>query len=266
MKPLDLLIFTQYPKAYGPRRLASEAKIKDLRCRIYEYNKIPKSLPAAKCVILREPNIDKNLYALRDKILKYYLPASYILNHKSYITWPILDKLTQHQEFKKASIPHINLLKLESAKFPFVVKAKLGSHGDHVFKIENENDLKRVLVKHKKENLLVQEFQNAGFDLRVIVLGSKVLGIMKRTPKKGEFLSNFSQGGSVEKFEIDKKIETLALKTAKHFELDFVGVDVMRGNDGKWKVLEVNRACQFKGFEKATDINVAREIISLLTL
>ena len=51
--------------------------------------------------------------------------------------------------------------------------------------------------------------------------------------------------------------------------LDYVGVDLMMGNppegeagDGEWKVLEVNRACQFKGFEQATGVNVAKELIN----
>lgn len=264
MNRLDLLIFTQYPRVYAPVRLYQETRIKDLRCRIYDYRKIPKKLPDAKRIIFREPNVDRNLYSLRDSLLKYYFPKSFILNRKSYITWPVLDKLTQHQEFKKANIPYIKLLKLEEARHPFIVKAKLGSHGDHVFKIENEKDLNNVLSKYKKEDLLVQEFQTSGFDLRVIVLGGRVLGIMKRTPGAGSFLSNFSQGGSVERFETEIEIEKLAIKTARHFKLDFVGVDIMRGNDGMWKVLEVNRACQFKGFEKATGVNVAREIISFI--
>ena len=48
-----------------------------------------------------------------------------------------------------------------------------------------------------------------------------------------------------------KNIENIATKTATHFKLDYVGVDLMMGNDNEWKVLEVNRACQFKGFEKS---------------
>ena len=36
----------------------------------------------------------------------------------------------------------------------------------------------------------------------------------------------------------------------------------MRGNDGGWKVLEVNRACQFQGFEKSLKVNVAQNLIN----
>jgi len=265
----DLLIFTQYPKAYAPRRLAVEAKNMDLRFKIYEYSKIKNvtKLPISKYVILREPDADKNLYSLRDKILKYYLNhKSLILNHKSYSKWSILDKKTQSLEFKKGGIPTISEINPETFSYPFIAKSKLGSHGSHVFKITCKEGFDKVLSKYKAEDLLCQEFQTSGFDLRVIVLGGRVLGIMKRTPQKGEFLSNFSQGGFVSKYDGSdmSEIKSIAIKTAKHFKLDHVGVDLMKGNDSGWKVLEVNRACQFQGFEKAIGVNVAQYAIQFL--
>lgn len=269
---LDLLVFTQHPKAYAPIRFLQEAKNMDLRIKIYEYTKIKdiNKLPESKAVILREPDFKNNLYELRDSILKHYqIHNSLILNYKSYSKWSVLDKITQHQEFEKAGIPHISLLKLSNAKYPFITKNKLGSHGDNVYKITCKEDLKKVLLMHKADDLLCQEFQTSGFDLRVIVLGGRVLGIMKRTPKTGEFLSNFSQGGTVTRYEVNgykdiKIVEEIATKTTNHFKLDYVGVDLMMGNDSEWKVLEVNRACQFKGFEKTTGVNVAKELINYL--
>jgi hypothetical protein len=38
----------------------------------------------------------------------------------------------------------------------------------------------------------------------------------------------------------------------------------MKDRQGQWRILEVNRACQFEGFEKSTGINVAREIVNFL--
>ncbi|WKZ25599.1 MAG: ATP-grasp domain-containing protein [bacterium] len=267
---LDLLIFTQYPKTYGPKRLYEEALKLGLNCKIKSYSNTDlNDLPEAKYVIFREPTSSKNIYDFRDKLLNTYISHnSKILNCKSYLAWSILDKKTQETEFKKGNIPTISEVDPTIAKYPFIAKSKLGSHGSHVFKIENKDDLDKVLLKHKAEDLLCQEFQTSGFDLRAIVLGDRVLGIMKRTPKKGEFLSNFSQGGEVEKFKVNDieriNIEQIAIKTAKHFELEFVGVDLMMGNSGEWKVLEVNRACQFKGFERALGTNVALSILNYL--
>lgn len=267
---LDLVIFSQHSNAYAPGRFLQEAKNLGFSAQVIGYREIKDIdlLPKSKFVILREPNADDNLYDLRDKILNYYsIPNTYTLNAKSYLKWSVFDKLLQHNEFQKAGIPHLTPLKLSEAKYPFIVKAKLGSHGSHVYKIENKSDLEGVHKSYKEDDLLIQEFQTAGFDLRAIVLGGKVLGIMKRTPKKGEFLSNYSQGGIVTRYEdeSDEPIKKIALKTAKHFKLDYCGVDLMKDNDGFWKVLEVNRACQFQGFEKATGVNVAKRVLEFFT-
>ena len=267
MNKLDLVVFTQYPLSYAPTRIQEEANKLGLKVRVLGYDNLTfkTKLPQAKYVILREPNARNNIYKLRDHILKFYVSqTSEILNKKSYLKWSVLDKKLQHKEFKKSNIPHLKLLSLKDAKYPFIVKAKLGSHGSQVFKITKKEDLDKVLTYHKLNDLLIQEFQNAGFDLRVIVIDFKVVGIMKRTPREGEFLSNFSQGGSVSDYRVKDEniIKKIAIKTAKHFKLSYVGVDLMKGNDGKWKVLEINRACQFKGFEKATGMNVGKLLIN----
>lgn len=266
---LDLLVFTQHPLSYAPNRLISEAELLGLNVNVLSYDGVDTdNLPEARFVILREPDYKKNIYDLRDKILNFYVSKNTkVLNSESYLKWSVLDKITQTTEFEKAKIPNIKLLKLEDTKYPFIVKNKMGSHGDSVYKINCKEDLDTVLLKHKLEDLLIQEFQESGFDLRVIVLSNRVLGIMKRTPKAGDFLSNFSQGGGIEVYkgnDIDE-INSVALNTAKLFKLEYVGVDLMKGNDGEWKVLEVNRACQFKGFEQATGTNVASELINYLT-
>ncbi len=271
---LDLLVFTQHPSAYAPKHIREEAKKLGLSDESICYNDLKRQgdtllLPEAKAIILREPDYKKDLYNLRDKILQFYISKkSIILNQDSYSKWSVLDKITQTLEFEKAGIPHIKNLKPEELKCPYIVKNKLGSHGDSVYKVTCKDDLDEVLKKHKIEDLLFQEFQTSGFDLRVIVLNGRVLGIMKRTPREGEFLSNFSQGGRVEQLIVNseelKIIEQLATKTAKHFKLDYVGVDLMLNNNNEWVVLEVNRACQFKGFEQATGVNIASKVVDFL--
>ena len=264
---LDLVVFTQYPLSHAPTRINKEARNAHLKIQVFDYSKIKivNKLPHSKSVILREPDAKNNIYDLRDEILQYYIKQnSKVLNSNSYLKWSVLDKKIQEIEFGKGNIPHIKSENLKKLKYPFIVKASLGSHGDHVYKITNEKELKNILEKYGKDNLIFQEFQNVGFDLRVIVINFKAVGIMKRTPRRGEFLSNYSQGGKIEKYDGRDKsdIEKISILTAKHFKLDYVGVDLMKGNDGRWKVLEVNRACQFQGFEKATKINVAQRLLN----
>jgi RimK family alpha-L-glutamate ligase len=155
-------------------------------------------------------------------------------------------------------------------KKPLIVKEGVGSLGTAVFKINTDEELENLLANYSiktVKTLLVQRFLEGGEDLRVIVLGDKVLGAMKRIAKVGTHLTNYSQGGLVESYDIskDESASKIALDVAKTFELDYCGVDLMKSMDGTWKVLEVNRACQFQGFEKSTGINVAKQVVDYLT-
>jgi glutathione synthase/RimK-type ligase-like ATP-grasp enzyme len=108
---------------------------------------------------------------------------------------------------------------------------------------------------------------------------------MKRSAVGKEFRSNFSLGGAVEKYELSAKETELAEKVAKVCGLDYCGVDIMKGpkspsptsagaspfeERGTYReedyddyVLEVNRQCQFQGFEKSTGINVAKKVVEM---
>lgn len=204
----------------------------------------------------------------------YFKKGARILNFKSLKKWPRLeqDKLIQHLIFQKKHLPFVQsdvygkaeVLKNKIINFPKVIKAAYGSHGDNVFKVESKKDLRKIITKYPPSSLLVQPYLPGGQDLRVIVLGGRAIGAMKRIAQRGQFLTNYSAGGMVKKFELDQTTKELAEKAARAFFLDYVGVDLMKDEKGWWRILEVNRACQFKGFEKATGINLARKVIEYL--
>ena len=87
---------------------------------------------------------------------------------------------------------------------------------------------------------------------------------MKRSANKGEWRTNFSLGGNVEKNESNKEMEKIALKTAKKMGFDYLGIDILK-NKNKVHIIETNSLPQFGGFEKAfPEVNVAKEIIQLV--
>jgi glutathione synthase/RimK-type ligase-like ATP-grasp enzyme len=55
----------------------------------------------------------------------------------------------------------------------------------------------------------------------------------------------------------------LAEKVARVCGLDYGGVDIMKDENDNSYILEVNRQCQFQGFEKATGINVAKSVVEM---
>src|SRR5439155_24797995 len=107
----------------------------------------------------------------------------------------------------------------------------------------------------------VQEFvkESAGEDIRVLVVGSQVVGSIKRQSLDDDFRSNTHQGGVGTPVKLTAEEERTAVKAAKAMGLPICGVDMMRSERGPL-VLEVNSSPGF-GIEKVTGHNVAAQII-----
>lgn len=156
--------------------------------------------------------------------------------------------------------------------YPLVMKKNVGSVGRDVRIVKNREDILVFIDEvherlRKKSNhasrigFILQEFikESAGTDFRVLVLGGKILGAMKRTAQDGGFKANVSLGGKAEKVILDRELEKLAKKVIKAGKIFYGGIDFIRG-DNQYLALEINTSAQFKGFEGATGINVAKKI------
>lgn len=169
-----------------------------------------------------------------------------------------------------------NLLKVMNEgkmDFPIILKGSGGDRGTRVFKADNQKDLEKLVRDLRRSEIdegrryMLQEFIPNDGDYRILVLGDKVLGIMKRSSQsKEEFRNNYSMGGKVEVADLPEEIKEMATKAAKICGLLVAGVDVaFRDNDFKKPVVwEVNKGPQFKGFMQATGIDVPREIVKFL--
>ncbi len=157
----------------------------------------------------------------------------------------------------------------QELKYPMVLKPDQGARGLGVMLIENRKQLQSVggLLEYFKtdEAIVLQEYIafNPGSDIRVWVLGDKVLGAMRRTSSGDTFTSNFSAGGNVEKVEVTEFMTDIALRATSALGLTIAGVDLLETQDG-YVVCEVNANPGFKGFERATDVNVPREVLTYL--
>lgn len=150
--------------------------------------------------------------------------------------------------------------------FPAVVKIFSGSYGKGVHLVHNQNDFVDFIEFahgiNQDEAIIVQEYVDSrpGEDIRAYVVGDRVLGAMKRKSTDGSFKANITRGGIGEKFPMNPRIEELSLSTAKSLGLEIAGIDLLFDGDD-YKLCEANSAPGFKGFEKYTGINVAREIV-----
>jgi len=162
----------------------------------------------------------------------------------------------------------------ESWNFPVIIKGSGGDRGTRVFKADSleeleilVKDLRKTETEEGKRYMLQEYIANDG-DYRVLVLGDKVLGVMKRFANQdsSEFRNNYSAGGSVEVADLPEEVKKLAVRAAKVCGLVIAGVDVAFREFDKRKpvIWEVNKGPQFKGFMKATGIDVPEEIVKYL--
>ena len=114
-------------------------------------------------------------------------------------------------------------------------------------------------------NILVQEFikEAGGSDIRVLVIGGKVVAAMKRTGAEGEFRSNLHRGGSAQTVKISPEERSTAVRAARALGLNVCGVDMLRANHGA-VIMEVNSSPGLEGVEKATGIDIAGRVIEFL--
>lgn len=157
-------------------------------------------------------------------------------------------------------------------EYPILVKKTHGSEGKGIVLCRRGGELEDIFELMEssidaKTNLILQEFieKSYGKDIRVLVVGGRAIGAMLRKGIEGSYKSNYSRGGNVEPIKLTPDIESLAVESAKILGLDIAGVDILFDEDG-YRVCEVNNSPYFEGFEKATKMNIPREIYKYITL
>jgi ribosomal protein S6--L-glutamate ligase len=97
-------------------------------------------------------------------------------------------------------------------------------------------------------------------DIRVIVVGAKVIGGMRRIAQAGEFRANLHQGGRGERIDLPDLYSNIAIRATDVLGLDVAGVDVLETDDGP-VILEVNPSPGME-VETVTGIPIAEAIIA----
>jgi len=148
-----------------------------------------------------------------------------------------------------------------------IIKFLEGTHGLGVMLAESKKSAISIIETMHSLNkpILIQEFvkESNGEDIRAYVVGDKVVAAMKRSSDGKDFRSNVHRGGSTTVIDMTSEEKQIAVKTAQCLGLDVAGIDLIRSKNGPL-VIEANSTAGLEGIEKATRVNVAREIIKLI--
>lgn len=146
----------------------------------------------------------------------------------------------------------------KTLSFPVIVKESYGSLGQGVYKADTIEELVVLMNKLKSVPHIYQEYIGfkAGTDVRVILVGGKVICAMQRE-NKGDFRSNLACGGTGTAITLDDEFTSTAETCARVLGLDYCGVDLLYSETGA-VVCEVNSNAFFRGVESVTGVNVAK--------
>ena len=163
----------------------------------------------------------------------------------------------------------VELVEEAGLKFPIILKTLRGSKGVGVLFVDTEKGLDSIVqLIHKQDedtDLLAQQYIKTDYDVRVHVLGGKVIAAMKRPVIEGDFRSNVSQGSKPEKIELTELEIEESLRAAKAVNGHWSAVDFIPSKNREKEppfMLEVNSSPGTEGIEDATKLNISNIVIS----
>jgi ribosomal protein S6--L-glutamate ligase len=133
--------------------------------------------------------------------------------------------------------------------FPFIGKIPRGSAmGRGVYLIRSEKELSEY--NRLTPTAYIQEYLPIDRDIRVIVIGERVVHAYWRIAPPGDFRSNVAVGAAISLAPIPREALDFALHIARKCRWDDVGIDICL-HDGKFYALEANMKYGKEGFRTA---------------
>lgn len=158
-------------------------------------------------------------------------------------------------------------LRLLGDQYPMVIKTLNSTQGQGVILGESQHAAQSVAEAfiRLREEILLQQFisEAKGKDVRVFIVGGKVVATMERSAQDGEFRSNLHRGASSRKVKITPEEEEIALRAAELMGLHVAGVDILRSDQGPL-VLEINASPGLEGIEGTTGVDISGQIIKFI--
>jgi glutathione synthase/RimK-type ligase-like ATP-grasp enzyme len=130
---------------------------------------------------------------------------------------------------------------LQKTEYPKIIKKSYGPSnygGYFVHKVDSYDEAKELLEAKKYHPVYVQDFVPMEADIRVMLIGHKPVCAFWRRAPEGEWLTNTSQGGSMDYMNVPKSVLDLAVKTSKAANAEYWACDIAYGKDGKVRILE----------------------------
>lgn len=150
--------------------------------------------------------------------------------------------------------------------FPVILKVTGLSHGAGVMKINTMETLVSVvgfMKKNKVESIVIREYIDSYRHARLIVIGSQVVSSIEYIVPEKDFRTNVGTP-QVKPENFSEEFEKIAVGAVNSLKLEFGGVDILIGKDGKPYLAEVNFPCYFPRNQIATKNDISGMMINYL--
>ena len=130
---------------------------------------------------------------------------------------------------------------IEETEYPKIIKKSYGPSnygGYFVHKVDSKQEARNLLAQKKYSPAYFQDFVPMEADVRVMLIGHKPVCAFWRRPPEGEWLTNTSQGGSMDYMDVPKELLDLAVEVSKAANAEYWACDIAVGEDGKYRILE----------------------------
>ena len=154
---------------------------------------------------------------------------------------------------------------IKELSLPLIVKEWFGSWGKQVYLCSNKEEILNIIEKTQGKQLLFQEYieESKGKDIRINIVGEKIVASMKRVASDNSFQANISNGVKMFNYTPTKEEQDLSLRVSKALDCDFCGVDLLFGKNGPI-VCEVNSNAHLLNIYECTKVNVAEDILNYI--
>lgn len=153
----------------------------------------------------------------------------------------------------------------EISHYPVVLKTVDGHGGTQVELFHEEDAAATFIENHPDQTIIAQAYiETNATDVRVFMLGTEVIGAVKRIGAENSFKSNFTLGGTVEKFELDARQLADVEKIAKALKSDYIGIDFLLLPDGTWLFNEIEDPVGARSYFATTNKDIAIPIMDYI--
>jgi RimK family alpha-L-glutamate ligase len=148
-----------------------------------------------------------------------------------------------------------------------VVKPLFGSMGHGMMRVSDPDVAFRVFKTLEQLHAVFyvqRAIDHGGRDVRVFVVGERVIAAIERRAPGGEWRTNVARGGLARPFELPPEWAELARSAATTVGADYAGIDLLPSRDGRVFILEVNGIPGWRALQQATGHDIAAAIVDCL--